>query len=74
MDYQNFTTESAEHKKGQYFPCEGRGGVHPLKHQGYSNKAIAIEIDRSPWPIIFGKIRRHEEAVGTFRTPDRYGL
>lgn len=41
MDWKNYTTETAERKKGQHLQREERGAIQHLKRQGYSNRAIA---------------------------------
>ena len=51
MDCQNYIIEPAERKKGQHLQREERGAIQHLKHQGYSNRAIAREIGCSPTTV-----------------------
>lgn len=57
MDWKNYTTETAERKKGQHLQREERGAIQHLKRQGYSNRAIAREIGCSP-STVANELRR----------------
>lgn len=57
MDWQNYTTETAERKKGQHLQREEKGAIQHLKRQGYSNRAIAREIGCSP-STVANELRR----------------
>ena len=48
MDSPNYTTLSAERKRGQHLRREDRGAIQALKRLGYSNRAIARTIECSP--------------------------
>ena len=65
MDWKNYTTETAERKKGQHLQREERGAIQHLKRQGYSNRAIAREIgcSRPLWRMSFGVVHRLAKAV-----------
>ena len=48
MDKTNSITISAERKRGQHLGAEERGTIQALRKLGYSNRAIAREINCSP--------------------------
>lgn len=51
MDKTNSTTKYEERKRGQHLGAEERGAIEHLKKLGYSNRAIAREINCSPATI-----------------------
>ena len=57
MDCQDYITEPTERKKGQHLQREERGAIQHLKHQGYSNRAIARQIGCSP-STVANELRR----------------
>ncbi len=48
MDKTNSITITTERKRGQHLGSEERGMIQALKKLGYSNRAIAREINCSP--------------------------
>lgn len=48
MDKYYFTTNDEERKRGQHLRAEERGAIQHLKKLGYSNRAIAKELNCSP--------------------------
>ena len=48
MDKNHSITISAERKRGQHLGAEERGAIQALKKLGFSNRAIAREINCSP--------------------------
>ena len=59
----------AERKRGQHLDAEARGAIQQLKRLGYSNRAIAREIDCSPSTVGYELKRGTPAYVGRGRKP-----
>lgn len=51
MDHLNYNTGTPERKRGQHLQREQRGALQHLKRLGYTNRAIAKELDCSPTTV-----------------------
>ena len=51
MDCQDYTTFQAERARGQHLKLDDRGAIQRLHKLGYSNRAIAREMNCSPTTI-----------------------
>ena len=57
MTYTYSTTIEEERKRGQHLDAEAHGAIQQLKKLGYSNRAIAREINYSPSTVGYELIR-----------------
>lgn len=69
MDTNNYTTISAERKRGQHLDAEARGVIQSLKKLGHSNRSIAKEINCSPSTVGYELLRGTAEYSGRGRKP-----
>lgn len=69
MDSPYSITKSEERKRGQHLGAEERGAIQRLKHLGYSNRAIAREIQCSPSTVGYELKRGTPEYSGRGRRP-----
>lgn len=69
MDKNYSTTISAERKRGQHLGAEERGVIQCLKRLGYSNRAIAREINCSPATVGYELQRGTPAYCGKGRKP-----
>ena len=63
------TTNEQERKRGQHLRAEERGAIQSLKRLGYSNRAIARELNCSPSTIGYELKRGTAEYKGKGRKP-----
>lgn len=69
MDKTNSITITAERKRGQHLGSEERGTIQTLKKLGYSNRAIAREINCSPSTVGYELRRGTPVYCGRGRRP-----
>ena len=69
MTYTYSTTIEEERKKGQHLDAEARGAIQQLKKLGYSNRAIAREINCSPSTVGYEVSRGTRSYSGRGRKP-----
>ena len=70
MTYTYSTTIEEERKKGQHLDAEARGAIQQLKKLGYSNRAIAREVNCSPSTVGYELIRGTPAYSGRGRKPE----
>ena len=63
------TTNEQERKRGQHLRAEERGAIQSLKRLGYSNRAIARELNCSPSTIGYELKRGTADYKGKGRKP-----
>ncbi|WP_317854549.1 IS30 family transposase [Chakrabartyella piscis] len=69
MDNTNYSTNPVERKKGQHLGAEERGAIQHLHKLGYSNRAIAGELNCSPSTIGYELERGTPAYSGRGRKP-----
>lgn len=69
MDKNHSITISAERKRGQHLGSEERGAIQRLRKLGYSNRAIAREINCSPSTVGYELARGTPSYSGRGRKP-----
>ena len=69
MTEKHFTTIYGERKRGQHLGSEERGVIQVLKKLGYSNRAIARELDCSPSTVGYELKRGTPQYSGRGRRP-----
>lgn len=70
MDKNDYTTNTAERKKGKHLTAEDRGAIQALRKEGYGVRAIARNIGCSPGTISYELRRGTPERKSTRgRTP-----
>ncbi len=69
MDNYHYTTKMTERKRGQHLGAEERGALQHLKRLGYSNRAIARELNCSPSTVGYELQRGTRTYSGRGRKP-----
>ena len=69
MDNHYYTTIEQKRKRGKHLGAEERGAIQCMKKLGYSNRAIARELDCSPSTIGYELNRGTANYVGKGRRP-----
>lgn len=69
MDYEYTTTNTPERKRGQHLQAEDRGAIQQLEKLGYSNRAIAKELNCSPSTVGYELRRGTPPYKGRGRRP-----
>lgn len=69
MDKKDYITISSERKRGQHLGAEERGIIQSLKKLGYSNRAIAREVNCSPSTVGYELARGTPTYSGRGRKP-----